>query len=325
MTRINLEQARKRAKERVRAGEAATLADAQRDIARELGYPSWPQLVRATGERATAERLVKLAADRGEAWCAGAARRSTRSCAPIRGSRCHLGVPPASPTPRRPTGRSRTPPLFYVARSRDRGRTPWPPRATCSAAAPTRTRPAARSWTNLSIACSRGDAPLVALLLEAGADAERQRRAVPRGRAGRRGLRAAPARGRRDGARDERAPPRAGLRAARSRCGYCSTAAATRTSGPHGPPLHHAVARGRSPAFVRLLVERGANLAARDRHGPPRPTSVPPGAARELAETSYESSARRPSSRTPHRALQAIATGGAVDGRAARRRRAPMC
>ena len=65
MVRIDLEQARKRAKERVRAGESATLAEAQREVARGLGYASWPRLVRAIGERATAERIVQLAGDRG--------------------------------------------------------------------------------------------------------------------------------------------------------------------------------------------------------------------------------------------------------------------
>src|SRR5216117_3252138 len=44
---IDLEQARKRAKELVKAGRAAKLADAQREIARSLGYPGWSALVHA--------------------------------------------------------------------------------------------------------------------------------------------------------------------------------------------------------------------------------------------------------------------------------------
>ncbi len=44
--RIDVEQARKRAKERVKSGEASTLAEAQRDIARELHFSSWPEFVR---------------------------------------------------------------------------------------------------------------------------------------------------------------------------------------------------------------------------------------------------------------------------------------
>jgi hypothetical protein len=43
--RIDIEQARKLAKERVNAGQAGTLAEAQRQIASELGYTSWPKLV----------------------------------------------------------------------------------------------------------------------------------------------------------------------------------------------------------------------------------------------------------------------------------------
>ena len=45
--RIDVQQARKRAKELVKSGHAATLADAQRDMARELGYDSWPKFVHA--------------------------------------------------------------------------------------------------------------------------------------------------------------------------------------------------------------------------------------------------------------------------------------
>jgi hypothetical protein len=44
--RIDVEQARKLAKERVKSGQAATLADAQREIARELRFASWPEFVR---------------------------------------------------------------------------------------------------------------------------------------------------------------------------------------------------------------------------------------------------------------------------------------
>lgn len=53
--RINLEQARKRAKELVRDGQAAKLADAQRQIARELGFRSWPALV--ASQRTSTDRL----------------------------------------------------------------------------------------------------------------------------------------------------------------------------------------------------------------------------------------------------------------------------
>lgn len=64
MTRIDLDQARRRAKELLKAARAGdadalarlprrhdpvVLADAQLAIARELGYPSWPKLVASTG------------------------------------------------------------------------------------------------------------------------------------------------------------------------------------------------------------------------------------------------------------------------------------
>ena len=59
MTDLNLEQLRKQAKERVRirraAGEQMRLADAQFELARERGFPSWPKL-KAYVERAGAER-----------------------------------------------------------------------------------------------------------------------------------------------------------------------------------------------------------------------------------------------------------------------------
>jgi len=43
-SRLNLEQLRKQAKERVRAGEGIKLADAQRELAREHGFASWAAL-----------------------------------------------------------------------------------------------------------------------------------------------------------------------------------------------------------------------------------------------------------------------------------------
>jgi ankyrin repeat protein len=59
VTDLNLEQLRKRAKERVRirraAGEQIRLTDAQFELAREHGFPSWPKL-KAYVERASAER-----------------------------------------------------------------------------------------------------------------------------------------------------------------------------------------------------------------------------------------------------------------------------
>ena len=58
--KIDVEQARKRAKELVKAGAAEQLADAQRVVARELGYPSWPAMIHAL-EPPTAERVIREA------------------------------------------------------------------------------------------------------------------------------------------------------------------------------------------------------------------------------------------------------------------------
>ena len=58
--KIDVEQARKRAKELVKAGGAEQLADAQRVVARELGYPSWPAMIHAL-EPPTAERVIREA------------------------------------------------------------------------------------------------------------------------------------------------------------------------------------------------------------------------------------------------------------------------
>jgi ankyrin repeat protein len=59
---MNLEQLRKQAKERVRAGLAPKLSDAQRDLAREHGFPSWPKL-KAYVERADLEQAFRTDLD----------------------------------------------------------------------------------------------------------------------------------------------------------------------------------------------------------------------------------------------------------------------
>ncbi len=52
--RIDLDRARREAKQRVKAGEALKLADAQLAVARELGEASWPRLVRRVEAEAVA-------------------------------------------------------------------------------------------------------------------------------------------------------------------------------------------------------------------------------------------------------------------------------
>ena len=74
----NLDQARKRAKGLVRAGRAVTLSEAQRQIARELGYASWPRVVHSFDVGGVAERFVQ--ARRRTRWAGvGAARGVPRT------------------------------------------------------------------------------------------------------------------------------------------------------------------------------------------------------------------------------------------------------
>lgn len=163
---VDLEQARKRAKELVKSGGAAKLADAQREIARSLGYASWPALVHAL-EPPSAERVVTAAYDMPDR-----ALELLERAPPLRDDpwvALSLGDASKIDDAKTPGGPLDAAPLFYVARSRIA-------RNTAAAARDLLARGAlpngktAESWTNLSVACSRGDAELVRALLEAGAD-----------------------------------------------------------------------------------------------------------------------------------------------------------
>ena len=50
-------------------------------------------------------------------------------------------------------------------------------------------------------------------------------------------------------------------------CACCSSSGGAPNEAPHWPALQHAVIRGRSPEFLRLLVEHGADPALRDHSG----------------------------------------------------------
>ena len=305
--RINLEQARKQAKERVRAGEAATLADAQRTVARELGYPSWPRLVRAVGERATAERIVALADHRG-----GLALELLEAFGELRADpwvALTLGDPSKIGDALAPGGPLDRPPLFYVARSRIAADTVVAARDLLARGADPNGS-GGEDWTNLSIACSRGDAALVALLLEAGAepnDNDSLYHAVePADPSCVRLLLAAGA----------TVPGTNALHHALDyerleQVGLLLDGGGDPNEPASWPPLHHAVGRGRSPEFVHLLVDRGADPTARDGHGRTAYQHAVRRGNRPLADVLSELGA--PDELTDaDRALAAIATGGPV-------------
>lgn len=120
---INLGQARKRAKELVRSGRASTLAEAQREIAHQLGYESWPKLVHAFDRSALVERFVNHAGERGGA-AASTPHRALELLDAFPQLRTDpwvaltLGDASAVRDPVSSGGPLARPPLFYVARSR---------------------------------------------------------------------------------------------------------------------------------------------------------------------------------------------------------------
>jgi ankyrin repeat protein len=260
--KIDVEQARKRAKELVKTGGAAKLAEAQHQVARELGYASWPAMIHAL-EAPTAERIIREADQRPD--------RALELLEAAPGLRqdpwvaLTLGDASGIRDARSPGGPLGLPPLFYVARSR----------------LVTDTRPAARDllargadangpggeeWTNLSIACSRGDEALASLLLQSGADPNDNdslyHSAEPKDDACMRLLLEYGA----------NVPGTNALWHALDYDRFESVRLLLEHGGdpnesPEWPALHHAVIRGRSREFLRLLVERGADPAARDRSG----------------------------------------------------------
>lgn len=314
---IDLEQARERAQARLRAGRAATAAEAQRQIARELGHGSWAELVRSFDRAGLVERFVGRA---GEPDGAGAsAHRALELLDAFPELRSDpwvalsLGDASAVRDAARPGGPLARPPLFYVVRSRVAADTVTAARDLLARGADPN-GPAGEDWTNLSIACARGDAPLVRLLLEAGAtpdDGDSLYHSVePADDACLRLLLEHGA----------RVP---GTLALHHALDY-ERLEPVRLLLEHGgdpnehadwPALHHAAARGRSPAFVRLLVAHGADPAARDARGRTAYRHAVRRGSAEVAETLRELGA--PTDVVDaDRALNAIATGGDVDGEA---------
>jgi ankyrin repeat protein len=260
--RINVEQARKRAKDRVRDGSAPTLAHAQLAVARELGYASWPKLVHAL-ERPTAAQVVAAAYDMPDR-----ARALLERAPDLRGDpwvALTLGELPDGLEATAPGGPLDAPPLHYLARTRLAADTATPARALLARG----TDPNGvweGGWTVLAVAASRGDAPLVELLLDAGAnpnDNESLYHSLEAPDAACTALlleRGAEPRG-------TNALPHALDFEALEPVRLLLDHGADPNEGSEGTAVHHAVKRGRGTDVIRLLVERGADLARRDAAG----------------------------------------------------------
>jgi ankyrin repeat protein len=164
-----------------------------------------------------------------------------------------------------PGGPLGLPPLFYVARSRIADDRLGAARDLLARGADPN-GPGGEEWTNLSITCSRGDAALARLLLESGADPNDNdslyHSVEPVDGACTRLLldhgATVPGTNALWHALDfERIDP---VRLLLEHGGDPN-------ESPHWPALHHAVIRARSPEFLRVLVEHGADPAGRDENG----------------------------------------------------------
>ena len=304
--KIDVEQARKRAKELVKSGAADRLADAQRLVARELGYPSWPALIHSL-EPPTAERVIREADHRPDrALELLAEAPALREDAWVR---LTLGDASGIADAQAPGGPLALPPLFYVARSRvavDR----LPAARDLLARGANPNGPGGEEWTNLSIACSQGDDALARLLLESGAEPNDNdslyhsldpaddgctRVLLEHGAE-------VPGTNSLWHALDYDRPDRVRMLLEHG---------GDPNESPEWPALHHAVIRGRGPDVMRLLVGYGADVAARDRAGRTAYQHAFRRGREDVAETLRELGA--PTGLCPaDQALNAISHGGSA-------------
>jgi ankyrin repeat protein len=303
---VDLEQARKRAKELVKSGGAAKLADAQREIARSLGYPSWPALVHAL-EPPSAEHVVASAYDMPDRALELLERAPALREDPW--VALTLGDASKIDDAKAPGGPLDAAPLFYVARSRIAGDTVAAARDLLARGAKPNGK-TAESWTILSVACSRGDAELVRVLLEAGAEPNDNDSLYHS---------MEPAEDTCAGLLLEHGALVPGTNSLAHALDYdridrVRLLLAHGADPNEGALLAHAVTRRRSSEFMRLLVEHGADPTRRGRNGLTAYQHAVRAGATEVAETL--AALGSPTERTAaDDALAAIATGaGDVSG-----------
>ena len=222
----------------------------------------WPAMIHAL-EPPTVERVIREAGERPDR-----ARELIEAAPGLRDDAwvaLTLGDASRIDDAGKPGGPLALPPLFYVARSRI-AHDNLPAARDLLARGSDPNGPGGDEWTNLSVACSRGDAPLAQLLLEAGAEPNDNdslyHSVEPAEDACTRLLLDHGA----------KVPGTNALWHALDydrldRVRLLLEGGGEPNESPDWPALHHAVIRGRSHQFLRLLVECGADPQQRDRNG----------------------------------------------------------
>ena len=156
-SRLNLEQLRKQAKERVRArraaGEQIKLADAQHELAREHGFASWPKLkeyVERLGRRAAVPHRPRVLRGARRRHRDHRRRHGRRGAARSRAAARLLELARAHASRRGAARRERAAVAVRARVPRGRGRRPCRTRRSCSTGTPSSSSSAARTATTCS-------------------------------------------------------------------------------------------------------------------------------------------------------------------------------